>query len=84
MDGYEALSHLKRNITTSTIPIIAISAHVSNPSVERKRLMMLGATEFLPKPLVIEELIASVSRAIEANRPPSLSSRSNNEERASP
>ena len=46
--------------------------------------MMLGATEFLPKPLVIEELIASVSRAIEANRPPSLSASSNNEERASP
>jgi signal transduction histidine kinase/CheY-like chemotaxis protein len=72
MDGYEALSHLKRNIATSTIPIIAISAHASNPLVERKRLMMLGATDFLPKPLTIEELIAAVDRAIEANRNPSL------------
>jgi CheY-like chemotaxis protein len=72
MDGYEALSHLKRSITTSTIPIIAVSAHVSNPSVERKRLMMLGAIDFLPKPLNIEELIVTVDRAIEASRKPTL------------
>jgi CheY-like chemotaxis protein len=72
MDGYEALSHLKRNIATSTIPIIATSAHASNPLVERKRLIMLGATDFLPKPLAIEELIAAIDRAIEANRNPSL------------
>ena len=43
MDGYEALSHLKRNITTGTIPIIAVSAHVTNPMAERERLIMLGA-----------------------------------------
>jgi signal transduction histidine kinase/DNA-binding response OmpR family regulator len=66
MDGYEALSHLKRNMTTGTIPIIAVSAHVANPVAERERLIMLGATEFLPKPITIEELICSVDRAIES------------------
>ena len=69
---------LKRSITTSTIPIVAISAHVSNPAVERKRLIMLGAVDFLPKPLVIEELIATVDRSIEASRNPSLPVANNN------
>jgi len=72
MDGYEALSHLKRNITTGTIPIIAISAHVTNPVVERDRLIMLGATEFLLKPIAVEELITTVDRAMAASRVNSL------------
>jgi CheY-like chemotaxis protein len=72
MDGYEAVSHLKRSPATSTIPIIAISAHVSNPLVERKRLMMLGASEFLPKPLSIEELVATIDQSIEASRNPNV------------
>jgi PAS domain S-box-containing protein len=80
MDGYEALSHLKRSITTSTIPIIAVSAHVANPTVERKRLVMLGAVDFLPKPFVIEELIAAVDRAVEASRNPSVPVATNNNE----
>jgi PAS domain S-box-containing protein len=82
MDGYEALSHLKRSITTSTIPIIAVSAHVANPTLERKRLIMLGAVDFLPKPFVIEELIAAVDRAIEASRNPNVPVASNNNEPA--
>lgn len=72
MDGYEALSHLKRSIVTSTIPIIAISAHVTNPMAERKRLIMLGATDFLPKPLAVEDLISTIDRVIEEARAPNL------------
>ncbi len=68
MDGYEALSHLKRSISTGTIPIIATSAHVTNPVAERERLILLGATDFLPKPLSIEELIAALDRATELSR----------------
>jgi CheY-like chemotaxis protein len=82
MDGYEALSHLKRSITTSTIPIIAVSAHVANPVLERKRLIMLGAVDFLPKPFIIEELITAVDRAIEASRNPSLPIANNSDEPA--
>jgi PAS domain S-box-containing protein len=73
MDGYEALSHLKRNISTSAIPIIAISAHVTNPVAERERLIMLGATDFLLKPLKIEELIKTVDRAMDCARGRQLS-----------
>jgi CheY-like chemotaxis protein len=68
MDGYEALSHLKRSIATGVIPIIAISAHVTNPVAERERLIMLGATDFLLKPLSVESLIKAVDRAMELNK----------------
>jgi CheY-like chemotaxis protein/anti-sigma regulatory factor (Ser/Thr protein kinase) len=72
MDGYEALSHLKRNVATGTIPIIAVSAHVSNPVAERERLITLGATEFLPKPITIGDLIHTVDRATESGHVPSM------------
>jgi PAS domain S-box-containing protein len=68
MDGYEALGHLKRSIATSTIPILAISAHVTNPVAERERLIALGAADFLLKPLDIEQLIKAVDRAMDISR----------------
>jgi PAS domain S-box-containing protein len=68
MDGYEALTHLKRGTATGAIPIIAISAHVANPAAERERLIALGATDFLLKPLGPEGLISAVDRALEAAR----------------
>jgi PAS domain S-box-containing protein len=68
MDGYETLSHLKRNVATGTIPIIVTSAHVTNPVAERERLIALGTVDFLLKPLQVEELISTVDRAIEIAR----------------
>jgi PAS domain S-box-containing protein len=65
MDGYEALTHLKRDAVTQTIPIIAISAHVSDTDEERKRLIALGAASFLPKPFSIEELLTEVETALQ-------------------
>ena len=68
MDGYETLSHLKRNISTSTVPIIVISAHVTNPVAERERLIALGTLDFLLKPLQVEQLISTVDRGIDVAR----------------
>jgi PAS domain S-box-containing protein len=68
MDGYEALTHLKRGTATGAIPIIAISAHVTNPTAERERLISLGAADFLLKPLGPEGLISALDRALEAVR----------------
>ncbi|HDQ72410.1 MAG TPA: response regulator [Chloroflexi bacterium] len=65
MDGYESLTHLKRDIVTQTIPIITVSAHVANVEQERKRLITLGAMSFLPKPFSIEELLAEVENALQ-------------------
>ena len=66
MDGFEALTHLKRDAVTQTIPIIAISAHVANVEKERKRLIALGATSFLPKPFSVEDLLAEVEMALQS------------------
>jgi len=65
MDGYEALTHLKRDVVTQTIPIIAVSAHVVNTDQERKRLIALGATSFLPKPFSVEDLLNEVEAALQ-------------------
>jgi len=34
-DGYQALTHLKRDAVTQTIPVITISAHVADMEQER-------------------------------------------------
>ena len=72
MDGYEAVTHLKRDGVTQTIPIIAISAHAVNVDQERKRLVALGAASFLPKPFSIGELLDEIESALKpAPRPTS-------------
>jgi CheY-like chemotaxis protein len=65
MDGYETLTHLKRDAVTQAIPIVAISAHVSDATQERNRLIALGATSFLPKPFSIEDLLDEVEAALQ-------------------
>jgi PAS domain S-box-containing protein len=65
MDGYESLTHLKRDVVTQTIPIIAVSAHASNAEQERNRLIALGASSFLPKPFSINELLTEIEAALQ-------------------
>lgn len=65
MDGFEALTHLKRDAVTQTIPIIAISAHVADTERERKRLLALGAAAFLPKPFSIGDLLSEIEAALQ-------------------
>ncbi|MFQ6100749.1 MAG: response regulator [Anaerolineae bacterium] len=69
MDGYEALTHLKRDAVTQTIPIIAISAHVSDVEQEQKRLIALGAATFMPKPFSIGELLNEIEAALQPVSP---------------
>jgi CheY-like chemotaxis protein len=64
MDGYEAVTHLKRDAVTQAIPIVAISAHAVNTDEERKRLIALGAVSFLPKPFSIAELMDEIEVAL--------------------
>lgn len=73
MDGYEALTHLKRDGVTQAIPIVVISAHVLNTEQERKRLIALGASSFLPKPFSIRELLDEVEVALQPLSGPALS-----------
>jgi PAS domain S-box-containing protein len=65
MDGFEALTHLKRDAITQTIPIIAISAHVADTERERNRLLALGAAAFVPKPFAIGDLLSEIESALQ-------------------
>jgi DNA-binding response OmpR family regulator len=76
MDGYESLTHLKRDTVTQTIPIVAVSAHVSDTEQERKRLIALGASSFLPKPFSVEDLLAEVEIALQPVTGPTLMAKS--------
>jgi DNA-binding response OmpR family regulator/two-component sensor histidine kinase len=69
MDGYEALTRLKRDPETHDIPILVMSAHAADPIQERLKVQSMGAEDFLSKPLSMEELMAEIERALSAEEP---------------
>jgi PAS domain S-box-containing protein len=60
MDGYEALTHLKKDPQTRNIPILVMSAHAVDPVQERLRLQEMGATDFFAKPLSLDALLRGI------------------------
>jgi PAS domain S-box-containing protein len=64
MDGYEALTHLKRNLNTQDIPILVVSAHVSDWEAESKRLRAMGVTGLLPKPFTVNQLVTEIDEVL--------------------
>jgi len=64
MDGYEALTHLKRSLNTQDIPIIVVSAHVADWESEGKRLTAMGVESFLPKPFTVNQLVSQIDQVL--------------------
>jgi CheY-like chemotaxis protein len=62
MDGYEALTHLKKDPQTRSIPILVMSAHAVDPVQERLRVQEMGATDFFAKPLSLDALLRGIQR----------------------
>jgi two-component system cell cycle response regulator DivK len=60
MDGWELTRRLKRNIATSHIPIIAVTAYGQPGDLERAR--EVGFVEFVAKPVSTRELPAIIRR----------------------
>ena len=58
MDGFELLAELARLEIAPTVPVIVASTR-SDPETRRK-VMALGAREFLPKPIDPDALTALV------------------------
>jgi CheY-like chemotaxis protein len=56
LDGAEVLQRLKADPETSTIPVVIVSADLSQG--RRERLRRLGAYDLLPKPLDLGRLLA--------------------------
>ena len=59
MDGYETLKEMRKNVATSTVPFIFLTA--KNTRQDQRLGMELGADDYIPKPFTIEELLGAVS-----------------------
>ena len=59
MDGYEVLAAMRKEVITSTVPFIFLTAKNTR---ENQRLgMELGADDYITKPFTVEDLLNSVS-----------------------
>lgn len=63
IDGFEVLSRLKEQESTSNIPVIILSI-----IEDEERCFRLGASDYLPKPINRERLITRVNNLIAAGR----------------
>lgn len=66
MDGWELTRRLKKNIATSHIPIIALTAYGKHGDAERAR--EAGFSEFVAKPISTRELPAIIRKHIDVGR----------------
>ena len=62
MDGYQVLSELKKDPTTSSIPVVMFTAKAEANSIWRAQ--ELRATDYLLKPFTGEQLIRYIRRYI--------------------
>ena len=58
IDGWEATRQLKKLPETSSIPVIAVSAHAM--SGDRERALAAGCDEFEAKPVAMPELLKKI------------------------
>jgi len=63
MSGHEVLVALQANPRTSSIPFIFLTARTEMKDLRKG--MRLGADDYLPKPIVADELIAAVKTRLE-------------------
>ncbi len=64
MDGYEVIRRLKENEDTRAIPIIVITASPVDKERDKVRVLGMGASQYLVKPLSVQELVAEIKKAI--------------------
>lgn len=63
MDGFEVLARLRQDRRTHRIPVIILTANYRDADMVERGLS-LGATEYLTKPLQMEELIVRLRSAL--------------------
>jgi CheY-like chemotaxis protein len=60
MDGYETMTAIRKIPAHKDLPIIAVTARVSDE--ERGRCIAAGASDYIPKPVDAAELLKAISR----------------------
>lgn len=63
MDGYEVIRHLKGDEATRGIPIIVITASPVDKERDKVRVLGMGATQYMSKPLSVETIVAEIKQA---------------------
>jgi PAS domain S-box-containing protein len=64
LDGYEVLKRLKRDRTTQDIPVVVVTGSVTDEEVKRKKVLALGAAQFLTKPFAIDDFVEEIKRVL--------------------
>lgn len=62
VDGWEAVQRLKKDPTTSHIPIVALTAHAM--PADRERAMQVGCDGYLAKPCEPRAVVEEVKRIL--------------------
>lgn len=63
MDGMEVLKEIKADPQLEKIPVIMVSAYTSAEDIEQS--MSLGASGFIKKPVIMDNLISSVKSELD-------------------
>ncbi|MFN2290830.1 MAG: GAF domain-containing protein [Anaerolineae bacterium] len=64
MDGYEVIRQLKSDQDTQSIPIIVTTASPLDKERDKIRVLGMGATQYITKPLSLSSLISEIKNAI--------------------
>jgi CheY-like chemotaxis protein len=64
MDGWEATQLIKANAATSTIPIIALTAHAL--ASDRDKSVEVGCSDFDTKPVDMQRLLGKIRACLPA------------------
>lgn len=65
MDGWTAAGHLKGEVATSAIPIIALTAHAL--AGDREKAMEAGCDDYDTKPVDLKRLLAKIEALLPAS-----------------
>jgi CheY-like chemotaxis protein len=62
MDGLEVLAHLRADVSTRHIPVVAVSANALQSDIDAA--LALGFATYLTKPLALDLLLSTVTAAL--------------------
>ena len=62
MDGYEAISEMKKDIHLNKIPVISVTAQAMNG--DKEKCLAAGADGYVSKPIRINELLRLIDKLL--------------------